>query len=306
MARYISICGSGRSGSTLVNLLLGSHPGVISLGETTNLLRSVTENRQCTCRQHVKTCVFWNDIRREILSNRGIDIFERPEDFPVSLQPDRQAVVGHFVHYQRLALAWLGREPLTRVELVPPGGIPTRKIVDNIFHLYDTVRAITGCQAVVDSSKLPLRMKWLWMNRPSQVKALYVVRDGRAVLSSNIRRGWSTKSAVFSWIKAQTSVRLMLQRMQEDSWLLVRYEDLCNNPQGELRRICQFLSLEFSEEMLDFRKSGHHDIDGNRMRFDTSKEIVNRETWRQELECTDLQIFERFAGSINRRLGYSD
>jgi len=243
-------------------------------------------------------------MRQEIVHNRGIDLFEKPADFPVSLNPNRSMVVEQVIHYQRLVVAGLGYAPLTQLELVPTGFAPTSKIVDNIFHIYDTVRTITGRQAVVDASKLPLRMKWLWMMRPSQVKVLYVVRDGRAVLASKKRRGWSTKPAVRHWVKTQRSVRMMLWTMPKSAWLRVRYEDLCNNPTSELRRICQFLSLEFSDDMLEFRGLDHHDLEGNPMRFGTSNEIVNRETWRQELSQADLQTFEHLAGPVNRRLGY--
>ena len=107
-AKTIIICGSGYSGSTLLNLLLGSHPDLVSLGETTNLARSVIEDRQCTCRQPVKQCSFWNDVRREIVRVNGIDIFNDPANFPVSLLTDRNTVTGNFVHFQRLALAGLG------------------------------------------------------------------------------------------------------------------------------------------------------------------------------------------------------
>jgi hypothetical protein len=301
----VVMCGSGHSGSTLLNLILGSHPHVVSLGETTNMAQGIIEDRKCTCRLTVRACPFWATVRRAIAHSRDVDIFKRPFDFPVSLKANRNTFSGQFIHCQRQLIAALGYLPLAAMEFTPPGGISTRRIAQNILHLFDTIRVITGRQVVVDSSKeSPLRMKWLWMVHPSELKVLYVVRDGRAVVASNKRRGSNTKAAVWSWVRTQTIARMMFRTMPKSAWLMVRYEDLCDDPVGELTGICRFLSLEYTKDMLEFRRPIHHDIAGNEMRFEANNEIVNRETWRQELSQDDLKVFERVAGPINRRLGY--
>jgi len=304
MTRYIYICGSGYSGSTLLDLILGSHPCAVSLGETKNLVRNIIENRQCTCKQPVKACAFWNSMRQKVILDRGIDIFLRPADFPTSLTTNQDTLLERVIRYQRLALAVPGQKFLTYLELTPGGVSSARTILQNVFYLYDTVSDVTGCKVVVDSSKSPVDMKWLWMTRPSQLKVLHIVRDGRAVLASYRRRGWSAERAVWNWVRTESSVRRMLWTMPKSAWMLVRYEDICNNPKRELRRICEFLCLEFTDEMLDFRKHTHHDISGNPMRLESSNQIVNPETWRQQLSRVDLDIFDRLAGSTNRRLGY--
>ncbi len=300
----IYITSSGHSGSTLLGLLIGSHAKVASLGEITYLTQYLRENNRCTCQRPVRECSFWQAVGHEIRRTRGVDMFSAPDRFPASLTNTPASILERLVLYQRISLAAIGQRALTHLELTPPGFTAGRRIAENAWALFDAVRAVTGCDAVVDSSKSHARMKWLWMARPEQAKAIYLVRDGRGVMASYMRKGRTPGQAVQGWVRTQALTRLVLRTMPPWAWLFVRYEDLCSDPRGELSRICRFLSLDFSEEMLCFRDVAHHDIGGNRMRFSDGTQIVNSEAWRHKLSGADLRLFERIGGRLNRRLGY--
>jgi hypothetical protein len=57
--------------------------------------------------------------------------------------------------------------------------------------------------------------------------------------------------------------------------------------------------------MLDFRSRVHHVLNGNNMRLGSSSAIKVDEAWRARLAHGELNYFERRAGALNRRLGYS-
>jgi hypothetical protein len=84
----------------------------------------------------------------------------------------------------------------------------------------------------------------------------------------------------------------------------VRYEDLSSDPERELRRICTFIGVAYTPEMLAFSDKSHHILNGNRMRFDSSG-ITPDLSWREKLSPRDISYFDTRAGRLNRELGYA-
>jgi len=88
--------------------------------------------------------------------------------------------------------------------------------------------------------------------------------------------------------------------------LTVRYAVLTTNPESELKRISDFLGIDFCPQMLEFAALDQHIANGNRMRFGQSSEIKLDERWRKELSAPMLRFFEHHAGELNKQLGYCD
>jgi hypothetical protein len=71
--------GYGRSGSTLLDIVLGNHPEVESVGELINLPYSgwyegwisgkPTRSPYCACGERMLECEFWSAVRRKWLEN---------------------------------------------------------------------------------------------------------------------------------------------------------------------------------------------------------------------------------------------
>lgn len=276
-----------------------------SVGEVKYLTKHIEENGNCSCQTPIKRCGYWQNVREGILLKRTVDIFARPRDFPVSLEVQRDKINGWLVHYQRLLLALLGKQMLTHLEpSLTKNRILARDIAQNLFDLYDVVRKVTGVQAVIDSSKSPTTMKWLWMQKPADFKAIYLVRDGRGVMASNLRKKRSAAQSTRNWVRTNVLAQLLVKNLPKQTWKLVRYEELCQEPPRLLKELCQFLGFPYDEDMLSFRSKKAHTVGGNRMRFSHVTEIVNRETWRETLTSYELQTFEKIAGKLNRKLGY--
>ena len=61
----VCIAGVGRSGSTLLDRILGSLPGAVSLNELRPLWRNgFINNRPCACGASFNDCEFWSEVRR--------------------------------------------------------------------------------------------------------------------------------------------------------------------------------------------------------------------------------------------------
>ncbi len=136
-----------------------------------------------------------------------------------------------------------------------------------------------------------------------------VVRDGRDVLSSQLRtgsfenppeavgRGWANTHDRFRKLAQKDGVRARE----------VFYERLAENPEQETRELCAFLGVPYDEEMLRFHdrdlsiyRSHHLSMDRISVPIDSSK--IGR--WRNELTPEQLSEFLSTAGDEMRRLGY--
>ena len=54
--KVIAISGTGRTGSTLLSLLLSQHPAVFNLGQMRHLWRAYDTNAPCSCQQPLQSC----------------------------------------------------------------------------------------------------------------------------------------------------------------------------------------------------------------------------------------------------------
>jgi len=86
----------------------------------------------------------------------------------------------------------------------------------------------------------------------------------------------------------------------------VRYDDLLENPEGELRRICAFLGEPYEELMLTFyRQQVAYPTDArNLAQLRRPVRGENREKWRTRLSPREQRIFEALAGDWLERYGY--
>ena len=58
----VYIAGYGRSGSTLLDTLLNSHPQIFGAGELFFLFQNLLENKNCSCGMDMQSCSFWTEV----------------------------------------------------------------------------------------------------------------------------------------------------------------------------------------------------------------------------------------------------
>jgi hypothetical protein len=170
--------------------------------------------------------------------------------------------------------------------------------------LIEAVTKVTDSQVLVDSSKLPLRLKFLLRIPELEVKVIHLVRDGRGVAQTYIQdNGWSVEKSAVEWRRNVLAEEKLLARLGRDRWQRVRYEDLCSDPQGQLEKLCVFLNLDPSQVNLEFRSAGLH-VFGNSMRLSSETGIILDDKWRTELTKSQLATVESIMGKELRRFGY--
>ncbi|HYH23147.1 MAG TPA: sulfotransferase [Azospirillum sp.] len=301
MTDVVYIMGHGLSGSTLLALLLGSHPDIATVGETAIAPRSPNKRMAFTCSCHAAyhDCAFWQDVTRA-MAERGYD-FDIEDSGLVFRAPDRP-LVDALLRFRGRGAAF---EALRDVGLMlAPGArrtLAALKARNRDF--IEVVTRLRGARVFLDGSKRPERALYLRRTPGLSVKVIHLVRDGRAVACSAMKN-WSmpAEEAARLWTRTNRHCLRARPHFAPDSWLMLRYEDLCAEPAGVMQMLHRFIGVEPQPAPTDFRAGQH--IIGNRMRLASTTEIRLDERWKTALSPADLATIERHVTPLNRRFGY--
>jgi hypothetical protein len=318
----VYILAASHSGSTLLAMLLGTHPEVCTVGELKATNLGDPDDYRCSCRELIRKCPFWAGISQD-LALRGFpfDVGRGGTHFDAQsayarrlLRPLHRGVALETVRDAALALSPIWRRQLPRIQSLNE-------------MLAQCLLARTGKRVLVDSSKIGLRLKYLLRNPAFDVRIIRLIRDGRSVAltytdparyadaSDPVLRGGGTGSsregerlslsrAAREWRRSNEEADAILRRVPRSRWMEVHYEALCAKPEETLDRVVAFLGLTSTSAWRNFRGVEHHVV-GNGMRLDSSEEIRVDERWTSALSTRDLRLFDSLAGNLNRRLGYA-
>lgn len=266
-----------RSGSTLLDQLLGAHKSIISLGEVHHIRAYALQDRslynpahplECSCGSTVASCGFWSRIEKQ-LGQEFENLVLKPRFFGfsegVSTLPHRvRNFIRRFVEDNpQNAL----HSPIARLLDGP-------RVAKDSFALFEAVFDETTADYLIDSSKDPFRFRFLYDHQPLRMRAIMLGRDYRGTVHSKMKRGRSLETGVQTWVRRMRQMKELTGDMPMHQQIRVRYEDLCDDPRAELTRICRFLDLEFSEKMLSRPMDNVHHLGGSPSKFDPSRSKI--------------------------------
>jgi hypothetical protein len=300
--RGVYLAGSGPTGSTLLALLLNAHPAIASGGEIAvkpKIRHGGRALRQkCSCGALISECAFWRRV------------FQKVTDEGLKFGPTQWTNDYHFTHPlvhrlltrdSSLSLVRAGRCWIERC--VPMYRQRLRRI-DRVNDAF--VRAVletAGAEVFVDTSKVPTRLARLLTSGAFDLRVVTLVRDIRGYAFSARRRGKSLRDAALTWTKDQLSIRAAAADLSADRRSIVRYEDLCADPAGTLRRLHAFCGVALMDCPRPLFTRDHHVL-GNKMRLEDSIEIRLDQRWRNELTTREQEAVLRIGGRLNAELGY--
>lgn len=255
----IFVGGLGRSGSTLIERLLGELPGVAPLGEVVHLWdRGVRADEPCGCGQPFSRCPFWTKV--------GEHAFGQWRQSQAEWLPSLRMRVDRTRRLPVLALGLPSRE----AELA--------EYVRSYSRIYAAAAEAADARVVVDSSKHASLAYCL--ASIMKLRVVHVVRDPRAVAASWRRRVRRPENGrpMTRWTPARTAVHWLAQNLAFEILrrrgvrvVRVRHEDLLRDPRTTVVRLAARLGL--SAGGLDFLDGRHarlgvaHTVSGNPMRF---------------------------------------
>lgn len=139
---------------------------------------------------------------------------------------------------------------------------------------------------------------------------LHVIRDGRDVVLSFLQQ-WFGPNGILEgadyWRADVERGRRDGPRVFRESYHEIRYEELVADPERVLREVCNVIGETYEPTMLDYHDTAHRYVIDEQRWHDRTKSAPTRERterWRQEMNRNDEALFELAAGKLLRELGY--
>ncbi|MBW1999944.1 MAG: sulfotransferase [Deltaproteobacteria bacterium] len=301
-AEVIYIMGSGHSGSTVLDIVLGNHPDIVSVGELSNFItKRKTDSEYCACGEPANRCQFWSNIYWE-----WTDRVKRGE---VEEYLSLQNTFEHFKH-------WFHLQRTKRDDFQSPR---FQAYAEGARALFEAISVVSGKNIIVDSSKNPVRALALSMVPGIDLRLVHLVRDGRGIVWSfrkkrgkekNIRAKLVYSSpwlASFEWVLNNAASGFLLTEAYSQG-IRIRYEDLVEQPGKVLTDMGRALEIGL-EPVIDALLSGKemrigHNIAGNRVRMTGSIRLKPDCEWKERLPRYDQRVFWLLAGSLAKKYGY--
>lgn len=299
------IAGSGRSGSTLLDMILGQVDGFVGTGEMRYLWqRGILDDRLCGCGERFGVCPHWTAV----LDAAGI--VDRHREASRMLELQQQGMRVRHVP----AMLYNRRDPGARLARLDGYG-------DSLGRLYRALAEVSGAQVIVDSSKLPA-YGFLLSGVPGiHIHIVHLVRDPRATAYSWLRKKVQPDRPAFGYMEPQSVVRSAVlwatwntsaRLFWEGSglpYLLVRYEDFVESPSASMQRILEMVgcaghSLPFADEST-VHLGRNHTVAGNPNRLQTGMmKIRGDDEWKARMRPRDRRVVTMLTAPALRRFGY--
>lgn len=302
--KVLYIVGFPRSGSTLLERLLGEQAGLFSAGEMGRIWeRGFLGNELCSCGQPFRSCSFWTSVVDQAFGGPG------------GVNVEAMAATIDGLGCRRTRWNEISRR------LLSSDGSPPSALDEVLLALYRAILTVSGAPALVDSSKDSAYALMLAKTAGIDVDVVHLVRDSRAVAYSWQRRrrrpeivgrdefmplvrpagsatGWSVRNSsaeVLRWF-SQRYVRL-------------RYEDLTTDPDRELARILNWkkpTGKDVHRPTVGDQPNRYHTVSGNPLRFKKGPlEVTQDVEWMSAMNSRDRAVVTALTFPLLLRYGYS-
>ncbi|HEX5365424.1 MAG TPA: sulfotransferase [Acidimicrobiales bacterium] len=294
--RWVVVAGFGRSGSTLLGMLLAEGGG-FHCGELHLLWEALVGGATCQCGAPVAACEVWAAVAAEARAELGL-----------RSDGEGAAIMEHRLRRRHLLAP---RLPAPR-----PAELALRAATER------ATERVTGASLLVDTSKLS-SVLWTAGHLDRPLTAVHLVRDPRAVAFSQSRpkpdpsraggalpRRPVVASAVDWWRGHLTTERVVRhlagQGRLAGAWR-VRYEDLVADPEAYVRRLVPPAARRWGAAVTGPAAPAvtgpQHAVAGNPVRFGRAP-VRPDDRWRTEMAAGPRALCTVLTAPMIRRYGY--
>lgn len=305
--KVLYIAGYGRSGSTILELILGEFDNIKSVGELRYVWdRGLNANWSCGCGEQFDRCSYWKSV---------FDLL--PEG------TNRETIQKMIAGIRPWSRGWL-----TIKSYLADRGISFQTLHSDLMHmlanLYGAICMTSGRAIIVDSSKWPDYAALLQQAPGIELYLVHLVRDPRAVAFSWRRRRkyepnstsdihtpvYSPVRTAVEWVAWNRAIKRQTQLPASRS-IRIRYEDFIANPKGTVAAIFRFLgepvpnSSPFSGNRT-VALHGNHAVSGNPVRFLRGEvPLVLDDEWTHSMGKTNQAVVSMITRPLMREFGYA-
>lgn len=298
MSDVVYVMGTSHCGSTLLAFLLNTHPDVFSIGEFGAKGQRIRRN-SCSCGNFVDECPLWEEVGKRVTSEVGFkfSVTNGAANFGF-----RSRFLRHTLNTIKVNAAVDGMRR-GFILLNPYYQMKRKKALRANEAAIRTILEITHSKVFADTSKSPARFLELSRIPRLNLKAIWLVRDVRGFVNSSKRKNRGVEESAIRWRDDQTVIKRIYEGLPHDKRLLVRYEDLCRDPNEMMQSIFRFIGVPDFTIPNDYKSVPHH-IFGNRMKRSEVSGIKFDEKWKKELSKDEQELALKKSGEIASFLQY--
>lgn len=301
--RVVYITGANRSGSTVLNAVLGNHPFIQSVGELVWIASDGwINNFYCSCGKPSQECPFWVAVHHTWCDLNGSVTIQEHLEMQNKVKRFRQ---WPFLLHE----SWNNSHTF-------------QLYAEQTFLILKAIQMVSGCMTIVDPSK-GLERAYVLSSIPDiDLKVIQLVRDPRGVvwshkkallkaLDKRLRRdtypqpAWRT---ALYWCRMNLLADWLRRQVGPERSLLVRYEDFMLETRPILQKIGDFIGVDLSDIQQAINRGEKlyfgHTIAGNRVRMQGELRLKFDQEWRQHLSLRDRRVTEIISGPLMARYGY--
>jgi hypothetical protein len=242
----------GRSGSTLLEMLLSTSPSVYGVGELFDYNHAQSNNGLCSCSQRRADCPVWGDVaKRELKIVNRVNRETYVNILTFLLNPFRKRL-----RFKNTS------EDLEFFQEIRKAA----QLEDNTY--------------IVDSSKEVGRLIELSQSTGVDLYNVFLVRDARGVAhstSKNIKRpGKNYFMAIFRWIVMNGLISASIRKLKIRS-IRVSYDRFCLDPATVIKELEAFLGIAIPDDYIQtIQGMDYHSIRGNRLRLAQNRKGIEK------------------------------
>lgn len=223
---YYHIIGVWRSGTTLLSAMLNAHPQLISLPEN-NLLLFLIKNKNR----------YINEKNKQKAIGKVVEL----------LQSNYRTRYFWCVNFEKLH-----EYLMNSIIEINPLNIAKACVLHSI---YGQIKNLNGIRFVIEKSPASTFFWKELLKWNPETKFIYIYRNPVFNTISRKRRYVHKLKWIYTlalWWKEFHKKALSLQKDHPDKVFFVKYEDLISKPEENLKKICEFLTIDFSPSMLNY------------------------------------------------------
>lgn len=296
----VYILSTGRSGSTLLDLLLGSSENTWTLGEAQILPWELRENRQpCGCGVQVAECEFWRNVLPNLPIGEGTYPIEHFRETHTSAKAFRWHILS--------SLLFNHRDENLRKAAQEYGDLNAKYFSE--VRAEAESRTNREIQWLVDASKDHYRLLWLDASDRFDLRVVFLTKSPQAyaysrIKSSSVGRLRMTAHATVSWTLINALMYLICRRRFQSRFRHVHYRDIAAAPDVYRTRFEEWLDVAFPTwHSTAIREYENHGISGNHMRLENTP-IRLDEAWKHQLTSLEKSLAQGLSFPLAQILGY--
>jgi hypothetical protein len=286
MMQRVFILGNPRSGTSLLRLMINSHPALIAPPESGFLHWWFNKYHS------------WNLQN----SNSATDI----EQFVADLMTSKKFETWNINKLGLIEFIKLNK-PKNYAEL------------GSLIYLFWGNARNKIASAIIDKNNYYIHHLRDLSNIWPDAKFIFLIRDGRDVACSYLDMQTLATQSPYKpklpvnieeiareWSANNQNIYDFLEQRSKERWIMIRYEDLLVDTEMTLQKICLFLDVNYAEEMMLYYKTNDEPdstLDWKKKTLE-SPDASNIGKYKNRLKAEEIEVFNNIANTMLNFAGY--